>query len=159
MYVRRKQEAECFNGEELERKITRNYCECTEMDYECDVGYEADTNGKCKKIADYDKKMGTSIKEDQAAQCETYGYYQVTQGYRKIPGNRCYGGLDLNPETVSCSIVGGFFKLRTIIILAIIAAACYYGWPVIEAILILLPIPDPKTVLEKLKSFGQSALQ
>ena len=59
----------------------------------------------------------------------------------------------MNPEAVSCSIVGGFFRLRSIIILAIIGAACYYGWPVIEAIIILLPIPDPKTALEKIKAF------
>ena len=39
-YVRRRQESECFNGEELERKILRSFCPCTEMDYECDVDYE-----------------------------------------------------------------------------------------------------------------------
>jgi hypothetical protein len=67
MYVRRKQDAECFNGEELERKITRNYCECTEMDYECDVGYEKSETGICKQMDEYEKKMALSIKEDQAA--------------------------------------------------------------------------------------------
>jgi len=38
-YVRRKQDSECFNGEELERQIFRQFCDCTEMDYECDIGY------------------------------------------------------------------------------------------------------------------------
>ena len=28
-YVRRKQDAECFNGEELEKKILRSFCTCT----------------------------------------------------------------------------------------------------------------------------------
>lgn len=34
--------------------------------------------------------------------------------------------------------------------LAIFAAVLYYGWPIIEAILITLPIPDPKTAKETL---------
>jgi len=33
----------------------------------------------------------------QSEQCQEYGYYEVTQGYRKIPGNICYGGVDLSP--------------------------------------------------------------
>jgi hypothetical protein len=77
----------------------------------------------------------------------------ITQGYRKVPGNRCYGGVDRNPETVSCSIVGGFFRFKTIIYLLIVGLACYYGWPVIEALIIMLPIPDPKDVLQRLKTF------
>jgi Sortilin, neurotensin receptor 3, C-terminal len=46
-YIRRKQESECFNGEELERQIFRNYCECSDMDYECDVGYSRMDDGRC----------------------------------------------------------------------------------------------------------------
>jgi hypothetical protein len=130
------------------------------MDYECDVGYEkAATTGKCQQIPDYEKKMTLAIKEDQSAQCETYGYYQITQGYRRIPGNRCYGGLDLNPETYSCSLVGGFFTLRTFLYLAIIGLACYYGWPVIEALIIVLPIPDPKEIWAKVKSCLTGSVQ
>jgi len=95
--------------------------------------------------------MGGYIKEDQAAQCDTYGYYSVSQGYRKIPGNRCWGGVDLNPDTYSCSVVGGFFTWRTLVYFMIVAVAGYYGWPLIEALVILLPIPDPKEVIEKVK--------
>lgn len=43
-YVRRKRDAECYNGEEMERKILRSYCQCSEMDYECDFGYAKDGN-------------------------------------------------------------------------------------------------------------------
>ena len=35
--------------------------------------------------------------------------------------------------------------------LAIMAAVCYYGWPVIEAVLLLLPIPDPTDLKNKAK--------
>ncbi len=130
------------------------------MDYECDVGYERAPNSKtCVKIEDYEKLLGASIKEDQAAQCETFGFYTVTQGYRKIPGNRCMGGLDRNPYTYSCSGLGGFFSLKTLLTYLVIGLALYYGWPLIEALLILLPIPDPKEILEKLKSFVSGTVQ
>jgi hypothetical protein len=33
----------------------------------------------------------------------------------------------------------------------IIGLALYYGWPIIEAIVILLPIPDPKEIFSKVK--------
>jgi len=55
--VRRKQDSECFNGEEHEKKIVRSYCPCTKMDYECDIGYEQVNEGVCQKIADYNKKI------------------------------------------------------------------------------------------------------
>ncbi len=103
--------------------------------------------------------LGAAIKEDQAAQCETFGFYTVTQGYRKIPGNRCLGGLDRNPYTYSCSGLGGFFSLKTLLTYLVIGLALYYGWPVIEAILILLPIPDPKEILEKLKTMVAGTVQ
>lgn len=48
-YVRRKQDSECFNGEELERQIFRQFCECTEMDYECDIGYIKTDQGTCQR--------------------------------------------------------------------------------------------------------------
>lgn len=45
---------------------------------------------------------------------------------------------------------GGFwrtlFSLKGIFIVGILSAVIYYGWPIIEAILIMLPIPDPTQV-------------
>ena len=41
-YTRRKQESECFNGEDFEGIIDSIACPCTEADYECDVGWEMD---------------------------------------------------------------------------------------------------------------------
>jgi len=38
-YTRRKQDAQCFNGEDLERIEKREPCACTDFDYECDYGY------------------------------------------------------------------------------------------------------------------------
>ena len=87
-YVRRKQDAECYNGEELERKILRSYCPCNDMDYECDLGYERNAQGTCVLIEDAAVKT-EGLNADQLSMCESFGYYTVTQGYRKVPGNKC----------------------------------------------------------------------
>lgn len=136
--------------------MVRSYCQCTEMDYECDLGYMRSDSGKCSQMPDYQEKFGAVIKEEQAAQCDSFGFYTDTQGYRKIPGNRCYGGLDYNPISFSCTGVPGF-SVKNLLIMCIIGLALYFGWPVIEAIIIFLPIPDPKDVLEKIKSFSSKA--
>jgi len=47
IYTRRKQDSECFNGEDFEGVIREEYCQCTEADYECDVGWEMDKNEFC----------------------------------------------------------------------------------------------------------------
>jgi len=50
-YTRRKQNALCYNGEDLERVTKRIPCACTEMDYECSYGYQrAATGGSCERI-------------------------------------------------------------------------------------------------------------
>ena len=156
-YVRRRQEAECFNGEELERKIVRSYCPCTDIDYECDVGYIRSELGGCVLDKDYEtdkKDLGKYLQEQQAAQCESFGFYTVSQGYRKIPGNRCVGGLDLSPTSVSCNgMVSGLFSFKGLLVLAVLCLVLYFGWPVVEALIIFLPIPDPKDVAERFRKF------
>jgi len=49
-YVRRKQDAECYNGEEFERQILNVHCPCEEIDYECDTGYIRTSDGKCSQL-------------------------------------------------------------------------------------------------------------
>lgn len=48
-FVRRKQDAKCYNGEEHEAIKRTEPCTCNEMDYECDIGYSrADgSSGPC----------------------------------------------------------------------------------------------------------------
>jgi hypothetical protein len=45
----------------------------------------------------------------------------------------------------------GLISLKSLLSLILLGGIFYYGWPVIEAIMISLPIPDPKDVTEKLK--------
>ncbi len=58
----------------------------------------------------------------------------------------------MSPVSYSCGGVSSFVSLKGLLTLAALGIALYFGWPIIEAILILLPIPDPKDVLDKIKS-------
>lgn len=42
------------------------------------------------------------------------------------------------------------FNIKKILIGALVVACMYYGWPIIEAIFIILPIPDPSGQFSKL---------
>jgi len=44
----------------------------------------------------------------------------------------------------------GFLSLKSLLSLIIMGAIFYFGWPFIEALLIILPIPDPKEYKDKL---------
>jgi len=48
-YTRRKQHSECFNGEDFEGVIVSASCDCTEADYECDVGWEMDRTNSASR--------------------------------------------------------------------------------------------------------------
>lgn len=156
-YVRRKQQSQCFNGEDLERVTHREPCACTEMDYECDWGYSRPigSTGQCKldfEPAVWEEKRKQRVSE----QCEEYGVYEVTQGYRKVPGNICTSGLQLAPAVYKCT---GFsvFSLRGAFLLCALAGLLFYGWPFVEAFLILLPLPDPKSLTRSVKMWYTSS--
>merc|ERR1712070_1084278 len=151
-YVRRKQDSECFNGEDFERQVMRVPCLCTEKDYECDVNYIQDNDGKCQPIKE--KVQDAQIMHVDAEDCAETGFHFTTTGYRKIPGNKCYGGLKLEPVKRACSHFVWFTTLlsfKTIVTTAVVLAVLYYGWPIIEALILVLPVPDPKELLEKIK--------
>jgi hypothetical protein len=44
----------------------------------------------------------------------------------------------------------GLLNLKGIMITLGVIAALYYGWPLIEKILLILPIPDPKSIKDKI---------
>lgn len=85
--IRRKRESECFNGDKFERKTVIEKCECTEEDWECDIGYERKSDdGPCLPIE------GNSTDFSAPESCSDY--YYVSQGYRRIAGDQCEGGVD-----------------------------------------------------------------
>jgi Sortilin, neurotensin receptor 3, C-terminal len=94
-YIRKKRDAECFNSEEHERWSIQEYCECTEEDWECDFGfYRKELAGNC--VSQDSKEVNTTAPE------ECPDYYYITQGYRKIAGDTCVGGVSHEPIKVSC---------------------------------------------------------
>lgn len=199
-YTRRKQESECFNGEDFEGVIIAQSCPCTEADYECDVGWEMDKNEFCVK------KFHPYSQEQKKRDCEVFGEWYETQGYRLIPGDRCKGGLQVASKARGCGVVSSLtnslfapFKAsesksaaaeapgavetaqevqapsnegglgepshsnsepsntKNLVWAAIAAAVLYYGWPIIEAVILILPIPNAPGVVDTIKAAGNTA--
>lgn len=145
-YVRRKQDAKCYNGEDHEPVIQRSPCTCTEADFECDIGYHRTegSSGTCQRVT-ADMTEAELVADElarQNEQCAEYGFYEVSQGYRIIPGTICYGGVDLSPYRYQCSYTGKLLSLRGFMMMAILAAVVYFGWPIIQTMIVLSPIPD-----------------
>ena len=62
----------------------------------------------------------------------------------------------MSPYRYKCSTVGymaSFFTMRNLVIGLILCGLTYYGWPVIEAVLLFLPIPDPRNMKDKAKEY------
>lgn len=159
-YIRRKQDAECFNGEDFERQIMRVPCLCTQADYECDINYVKNKAGECEKVPDPLNRFSGQQMTEKEEDCALEGFYYITQGYRKIPGNMCYGGVQLDPVKKPCTSLVWFTSLigsKNMLFVALLAAALYYGWPIIEAIILVLPIPDPKESIDRVKNVASSA--
>lgn len=108
-YVRRRRDRECFNGVEYERSEVRRNCACTELDFECDFGFERMTSsGPCVPMGSVPASTagadaGAVVSErNPPKNCPAGGTYSVATGYRKVAGNSCEGGLDLGPREVPC---------------------------------------------------------
>jgi hypothetical protein len=85
-YIRRKQNANCTNPDEINSKtaiITHN-CTCTINDLECDYCYTKDeTSGLCV----WDTECLYLMKQEIPPDCKDY--YDISNGYRWIPGDTC----------------------------------------------------------------------
>jgi len=159
-YIRRKQDSECFNGEDFDRQTMRVPCLCTEADYECDMNYVRTKGGQCEPVADPLKRHGQRILSEKEEDCALEGFYSISKGYRKIPGDMCYGGVQLDPVRKPCTSFAWFssiVNLKSIFVAALVIGAMYYGWPIIEAIILILPIPDPKDTIESMKNYAGAA--
>lgn len=67
-------------------------CTCTDADYECDMNYVRNKGGKCELVPDPLGSEGRRLSEKEE-DCTLEQFYTVSQGYRKIPGDVCYGGV------------------------------------------------------------------
>ncbi|CAD8167582.1 unnamed protein product [Paramecium pentaurelia] len=100
-YIRRKREAKCFNQEEIDKKFFIETCPCIEDDWECDFGfYRKIEGGPCVPIADKFEEDDTPDLLKPPVNCKQT--YMKTQGYRKVSGDYCQGGIDLSPVETPC---------------------------------------------------------
>ncbi|CAE7521204.1 VPS10, partial [Symbiodinium sp. CCMP2456] len=93
-YTRRKQTSECFNGEKFERPISKKNCECTQENFECEVGFTRAVGSMDCKYAD-----DGSIKIPYS--CARNDHFFAT-GYRKVVGDTCEGGWQPQQVAVPC---------------------------------------------------------
>jgi hypothetical protein len=117
IYIRRKRDAACYNGQQFERKITVENCQCSDEDYECDVDYERAGPGEpC--VATH-KKNETEIHKPPAI---CHGYYEISKGYRKVPGDSCVNGVKYDPILIPCPYTGIFASLGVLFFVCIVVA-------------------------------------
>jgi hypothetical protein len=89
----------------MERKTFAKFCECTEEDWECDLGFHRDEEGNCVS------NLFMEVDYTPPAECEDY--YSVTLGYRKVAGNQCQEGIEHNPLRIPCPRFN-FFRFRNV---------------------------------------------
>lgn len=114
-YIRRKASSHCTLGESYEQKFTSNSCMCKAEDYECDIGYIR--NGiKCIKET-LDPNLEFDIFSPPNNCKDTY---QVSKGYRKIPGNKCQGEgfSEFEPMIMYCP--DNIFSISSAVLLMIL---------------------------------------
>jgi hypothetical protein len=97
-YIRRKREAQCFNGEKLERRTFVKHCKCAESDFECDVGYARSLEGGPCNLLSPSSKPSSAVPDV----CPSGTSYKVLNGYRRIAGDTCSGGVDRSPTELPC---------------------------------------------------------
>ena len=122
IYIRRKRETQCYNGLNYEKKAIVQNCLCTESDYECDVGFGRNSPGDpCTPLSG---KNETDVHEPPAI---CVGYYTISKGYRKIPGDTCEGGVQYEPLLIRCPYNGIYSSLGVIFLVLIVFAAVIIG--------------------------------
>ena len=77
-YIRRKQDSECFNGEEFERQIMRVPCICTKADYECDMNFVKNKGGECEKVPDPLNRFSNHHISEKEEDCALEGFYFIS---------------------------------------------------------------------------------
>jgi len=82
-YQRKKADSDCYVGD-YERKVSKENCPCSEIDYECDFSYWRDPYGKC--VLD-------GVDPKQPENCKKGEVFNGSSGYRKIAASTCTGSF------------------------------------------------------------------
>jgi hypothetical protein len=92
-YTRRKRDVACLTGKAHMRKSFVRDCPCQEDDYECDIDYHRPhQKGGCIVDAGVEANKTLSILH-QCSVPESKGLYYDPNGYRKVAGDTCIGGI------------------------------------------------------------------
>lgn len=99
-YTRRKRDRACFNPDDIQITHFIANCECTDLDYECDRGYRRIPldGGPC--VRDPDVPIHTEHLVPHY--CVPGMHYHVTNGYRRVAGDSCAGGVQHEGFIVPC---------------------------------------------------------
>ncbi|KOB70678.1 Sortilin-related receptor, partial [Operophtera brumata] len=100
-YQRRIAYTSCYHGNDYDRAINKEVCECSRRDFECDFGFMLSGNDECVR--------NKSVRHDPykiPAICPSGKTYQRTKGYRKIDGDVCTisGYMSFAPDRIPCPI-------------------------------------------------------
>lgn len=120
IYIRRKREADCFNGQDFERKSLVEYCTCTNYDYECDEGFTRPSHSESCTPINPDTHRLPEEGEIHTPPENCHSYFQISRGYRKVPGNECINGVKYDPIIVPCPYSGFFSSLGIIFFVLIL---------------------------------------
>lgn len=93
-YTRRKRTAACITGKFHERKEFVRDCACVDEDFECDINYHRPNQVEQCQYDSSAKPNHTMSILHQCARKDNMGYYFEPNGYRKIAGDTCSGGVN-----------------------------------------------------------------
>lgn len=130
IYVRRKRDAECYNPQTIESKSTIELCDCTEEDYECDIGFSRDkpgdpcTSNEKKKQSQNETSSNEPEILKPPEKCN--GYYPMSKGYRKVPGDVCINGVKFDPILIPCPGGGIILYLGWVFLFLVFGGVIYF---------------------------------
>jgi hypothetical protein len=129
-YTRRKRDTACITGKPHERKAFVRDCKCQEEDFECDIDYHRPhQNGACQ----FDGGDGQTPNKTvsilhQCGRVDSQGMYFDPNGYRKVAGDTCVGGVSHVGSQISCPAwatnTGKSSWMSTFFKLVLFAAGC-----------------------------------
>jgi hypothetical protein len=99
-YTRRKRERPCYNPDTIEIAHFVANCECMERDWECDRGYKRMPidSGTCVR----DPEVPIDVSHLVPHYCRPGLHYHVSNGYRKVAGDSCTGGVQHEMSLLPC---------------------------------------------------------
>jgi hypothetical protein len=109
-YKRRKADADCTVDKKFkDPEISSKPCACTTEDFECDFNFAPDLKSSESSGSLNCIRVGPT--HDQPSTCKPGEKYLGSAGYRKLPGNKCEGGVNLDKKVeTECQGSGGVGK-------------------------------------------------